>query len=266
MRKLLRVYTALLKANLSEALEYRAQIFLWLISSIFPLVMMSVWLALLSEAKQIAGWGQADFVSYYVGMILVNHLTGSWLLWDWDDDMRTGGLSTKLLKPIDPFHYHISGQLGWKALLVIFIVPVIVGVAVLSPLVTFPLNFLTSLTFILALIFGFILTTVIACTFAMLGFWSTQVRNVYQLWFGAGQFLSGFIAPLAMFPPAVRSIAYVLPYRGYLGFPLEILTGHLTWPDIEFGLITDIIWITIFFILYRMLWKAGLRRYEAVGA
>lgn len=266
MRKLLRVYGALMKASVSEALEYRAQVFLWLVASIFPLVMMTVWLALVDEAQQVAGWDRADFLSYYIGMMLVNQLTGSWILWDWDDDLRTGNLSVKLLKPSDPLHYFISKQIGWKVLVLIFMLPVVAAVAVISPEVRFPLTPLTTLAFVAAVVLGFIEQTFMATAFAVLGFWSTQVRNLYQLWFGVGQFLSGFIAPLAMFPLGIRSLAVLLPYRGYVGFPLEILTGQLAGPEIQLGFLVTLFWTLVFVLAYRILWRAGLRRYEAVGA
>ena len=178
-RKLIRVYSAMLRASLSGALEYRAQLFLWVISAVFPLVMMNVWLALVAEAREIQGWDRADFLSYFVGMMLVNNLTGSWILWDWDDEIRLGGLSVKLLKPVDPLHYIIANQLGCKFLVMIILVPVIAVAALISPEINFPLTPSTALAFVATIILGFLLQTVIACTFAMFGFWSTQVRNLY---------------------------------------------------------------------------------------
>lgn len=266
LSRLVRVYRAMLTASIAAALEYRAQMFLWLVASIFPLVMMTVWLAMLDDAQQIAGWDREDFLSYYVGMMLVNNLTGSWILWRWDDDMRTGDLSAKLLKPVDPFHYFISDQIGWKVLVLMLMLPIVSGAALISPSINFPMTPISFAAFLLAVVFGFLLQTFIACTFAMFGFWSTQVRNLYQLWFGIGQFLSGWIAPLAMFPPAIQGIAYLLPYRGYLGLPLEIMTGHLSYAEISVGILVDLIWLSVFFVAFRILWRLGLRRYEAVGA
>ena len=42
MPRLLRIYGALMRASWTKALEYRAQVVLWVISGIFPLVMMAV--------------------------------------------------------------------------------------------------------------------------------------------------------------------------------------------------------------------------------
>jgi ABC-2 type transport system permease protein len=103
-------------------------------------------------------------------------------------------------------------------------------------------------------------------TFGMIGFWSTQANNLYSLWFGAGQFLSGWIAPLALFPPGIRMFATWLPFRSTLGFPVEVLLGRTSGPALALGFLVSAGWILFFWIIYRVLWKYGLRRYESVGA
>ena len=91
-------------------------------------------------------------------------------------------------------------------------------------------------------------------------------RQRLWLWIGIGQFLAGWIAPLALFPAWFRQFASWLPFRSTLGFPVEILTGQLSWPEIRFGFLVTLGWILLFLAIYRLLWRMGLRRYEAVGA
>ncbi len=267
MRDLMHIYRVLLRTAWVTVLEYRAQAVLWLISSIFPLVMMVVWLAVVDEAGPLAGgWGSTDFISYYVGAALVYQLTGAWVVWDWDEDIRTGKLSIKLLKPLDPFHHLLSGELGWKILILIFFVPIMIIIAGLTHAITYPIALDMFVAFVLSVAGGFVLAMLMASAFGVLAFWSTQARNLYQLWFGVGQFLSGWIAPLALFPENFRQIASQLPFRSTLGLPMEILMGRLTWPEIGFGFGVTLVWCLIFLIIYRVLWRLGLRRYEAVGA
>ena len=266
MPDLLRTYQALLKAAWATTLEYRAQALLWILSFLFPLIMMAVWLTIVDEAGPAAGWDRADFISYYVGAALVSQLTAAWILWNWDEDIRTGKLSVKLLKPLDPFHHYLIDQLGWKVFIVVVIVPPVTVVAWLLPAIQYPLTLGLGIAFALSVIAGFALNIVMSSAFAMLAFWSTQVRNLYSLWYGAGQFLSGWIAPLALFPAGFRQVAWLLPFRSALGFPIEILMGRLTWLEIGFGFAVTGGWIAVFLIVYRFLWRLGLRRYEAVGA
>ncbi len=265
MRKVIRAYPALLRAAWGQVLEYRAQTILWIISFLFPLVMMAVWLAVVDEAGPITGWGTADFASYYVGAAVMNYLTAAWIVWDWDDDIRTGSLSVKLLKPLDPIHHYTSQEIGWKIFILITLVPVVVVVAWASPYVNYPVTLARLVACAFGVAGGFLLNLLMSSAFAVMAFWTTQVRNVYQLVFGLGQFLSGWIAPLPLFPPAVRQAAYLLPFRSTLGFPIEILMGRLTWPEIWSGFAVTAAWILISFAVYRILWHFGLRRYEAVG-
>jgi ABC-2 type transport system permease protein len=110
------------------------------------------------------------------------------------------------------------------------------------------------------------LNMLMSSTLGVLAFWSTQGRNFSGLLFGVGQFLSGWIAPLALFPESFRQTAYLLPFRSTLGLPLEILMGRLDEAETAFAFGITLTWIVFFLILYRVLWRFGLRRYEAVGA
>ena len=262
----LRIYLAMVKASWATALEYRAQIVIWLLSWLFPLIMMVVWLAVVAEVGPAAGWDQSDFVSYYVAAAIVNYLTVAWIVWDWDDDIRTGTMSIKLLKPVDPFHHYFTNQLGQKLFFAVFLLPVFIVVAWLVPAIHYPLTFARLAAVVLSVILGFGLNMAMGAAAAVLAFWTTQAKNVEMLWTGVGQFLSGWIAPLPLFPAGFQSIARVLPFRSSLGFPIELLMGRLTWPEIAFGFAVTIGWTLFFWAVYRLLWRIGLRRYEAVGA
>ena len=59
--------------------------------------------------------------------------------------------------------------------------------------------------------------------------------------------------------------ARVLPFYYMVGFPVEVLTGHLNIADLLSGFAIQAAWTIIAIFLYRRLWRAGLRRYAAVG-
>jgi ABC-2 type transport system permease protein len=266
VRDFARTYRALLRVSWEMALEYQAQAFLWILSGVFPLVMMVVWLALVDEAGPISGWDKSDFLAYYISAAVVFELCTSWIVYDWDDDIRNGTLSVKLLKPLDPGHHLLSRDLGWKVFIVFFIVPPVALIAWVSPAIHYPVDPPMFFAFLLSVITGYFLSFIMGSAFAMISFWSTLSGNVYGLWIGIGQFLAGWIAPLSLFPAWFRQIASWLPFRSTLGFPVEILTGQLSWPEIRLGFMVSLGWVLLFLVIYRTLWRVGLRRYEAVGA
>jgi ABC-2 type transport system permease protein len=265
VRHLLFVYRRLIAASWAQAVEYRAQFILWVLTFFFPLIMMAVWLAVVREAGPVAGWDAPDFVSYYVAGAVVNHLTTAWILWDWDADIRTGVMAVRLARPVDPLHHYVAGQFGWKIFVLLLLVPPVALAAWLLPQINYPLTAFRAVVFVAAIILGFGIAILEAAVFAMIAFWSTQARNLYGLWVGMGHFLSGWIVPLALLPPALRGVAIWLPFRATLGLPVEILMGRLSDGEILFGFAVTAGWILVLTAAYRLLWTRGLRRYEAVG-
>lgn len=266
MRNLARIYGALLRAALAEAIEYRAQALFWMLSAVFPLVMMVVWLAVLDEAGPALGWSGADFISYYVGAAMLSRFTFTWSAWNWSADISKGGLSVKLLRPCDPAHHALAEQLGWKLFDLLTVVPIVSVVALLTPSISFPLDPARFAALLLSVAVGFLVNEFMAYTFGVIAFWTTQSGTLYGVATGVGQFLSGWIAPLDLFPAPLRALAGLLPFQATVGLPVEILIGRAGWPEIWAGLGVAAAWAAIFFALYRALYTLGLRRYEAVGA
>jgi ABC-type uncharacterized transport system permease subunit len=55
MGDLLRAYRALVRASWSLAFTYRAQVALWLLSFVFPFVMLALWLTVEAQTGPIGG-------------------------------------------------------------------------------------------------------------------------------------------------------------------------------------------------------------------
>lgn len=261
-----RIYGALVRVALAEALEYRAQTLLWFISAIFPLVMMVVWLAVEREVGARLGWSDSDFISYYVGAAMLQRFTFSWAAWSWEGDIHSGDFSGKLLRPCDPAHYYLAEQLGWKLFDLLTIVPLVSIVAWLLPAVQFPLTIERLGALLLAVVAGFLISELLGYIFGVIAFWTPQSTALYSLVVGVSQFLSGWVAPLDLFPAPIRAVAAWLPFRYTIDLPVSILTGRAAWEEIGPGLAISLVWITLFFALYRLLYRLGLRRYEGVGA
>jgi ABC-2 type transport system permease protein len=79
--------------------------------------------------------------------------------------------------------------------------------------------------------------------------------------------LSGMIAPIAMFPPAVQQVLQWLPFPYMLNFPVEILMGRVNTPEqMLFGFSIQFAWVIVFAVAVTVVWKLAIRSYSAVGA
>ena len=56
MGRLARSYVALVRMGLVEALTYRAQVMVWLVLGLVPLIMLAVWLAVVDQVGPAGGW------------------------------------------------------------------------------------------------------------------------------------------------------------------------------------------------------------------
>jgi ABC-2 type transport system permease protein len=260
----IKAYPALLKAYWARALEYRGQIIIWILASILPLIMMLVWLTISKEGP-VAGYDSVGFISYFLMVTLMRRLTGAWIIWDMDSDIRKGTLSPQLLKPIHPIHHLFTRVAASKPLQVILVGPPIAVAAILLG-ARYDLS-LASLLFTLlgacgAMLLEFFAQAIIGAT----AFWITQANSLAEAWFLIRALFSGWIVPIDLFPPAITGALIFLPFRYALSFPVEIVLGRLSPDQIASGFAIQFAWVGLFYVVYRALWRRGLRRYGAVGA
>ncbi len=262
----LKAYPTLLQVYWARTLEYRAQIVIWILASILPLVMMLVWLTIAEEkGGSVAGYDQTSFISYFLVIIFMRRLTGVWIMWDLDRDIRQGSLSPQLLRPLDPAHYFLARILASRPLSIILMGPPIALASLLLG-AHYDLSLL-SITLTLAAIVGATLIEFFAqMLMGALTFWISQTLALAESWFWLRNFFSGWIIPIDLFPPAAITALLYLPFRYTLSFPVEILLGRLPLIQIGQGLMIQYGWVLVFCIFYRWLWQRGLKRYSAVGA
>jgi len=120
--------------------------------------------------------------------------------------------------------------------------------------------------FIPAVALAFVLRFLIEWTLALAAFWTTRVSALNQAYFVALLFLSGQVAPLALFPGFVQAIGTALPFRWMIAFPVELLLGSLTPAQALIGFAAQAAWIAVGLVFMRIAWRAGVRQYSAVGA
>ena len=77
-------------------------------------------------------------------------------------------------------------------------------------------------------------------------------------------FLSGLLAPVVSFPAYVKSWIYLTPFPYLIDFPANLLSGNET--NISGGLIMQILWVVLLYLVFRKIWSAGTKKYTAMGS
>ncbi|KPD01042.1 hypothetical protein LR69_00823 [Geobacillus sp. BCO2] len=119
--------------------------------------------------------------------------------------------------------------------------------------------------FLAAVVLGAALRFLLSYSCGLLAFWVTKVAAVYGVIDVISLFLSGRIAPLEMLPPVLREWSEWLPFRYMISFPIEIATGVAGGEEMVRGFAVAAGWMALFVAGLQWLWKAGMRKNQAVG-
>ncbi len=255
---------ALVRATWSSWLQHRGFFYLVAFSWMIPLlVYLFVWSTAADEGA-VGGLTRGEVVAYYVVLILVNQITFSTNNWTVGDGIRYGRMNLLLLRPLSPLYDALASEVAVKVVFMTFALPLAAVLAlVLRP--TLHVTPRAVLLFVPALALAWGLRWLWGYGLALLSFWSTRADALLSLHESLIFLLGGQVAPTVLLPQAMRHAAGLLPFRYMLAFPVEVLTGQLGAAELVTGFALQAGWLAVALALAVALWRAGLRRYSAVG-
>lgn len=253
---------AFLATYYAYMLAYRAELVLWALANSLPFILMGAWMQ--AAAHGDFGKTPEDLARYFLAAFIVRQVTVVWVIWEFEQDVVKGRLSPQLLLPIDPGWRHLLSHVAERFARLPFSALIVLLVFALYPkAIWLPSLYELTVSFTF-MVLALLLRFVMQYTFAMLAFWTERASSAESLWMIPYLFLSGLIAPLELFPDSIRALAMATPFPYLVYFPTTILLGGDV--DVVRGAFVMAAWGAVFFVLYRVLWRLGLRRYSAMGA
>jgi len=254
----------LIKNTWQSWLQHRGFFFLLAFGWMLPLlVYLFIWSAA-AQGGEIGGLTQDTLAGYYLVLILVNQLTYATTNWTVGDNIRMGQISRWLLQPMSPLYQALSSEIAGKVVFMLFSIP-ITGLLSLVIQPKFNLSWEQGLLFIPSLLAAWGLRFFWGYWLALLAFWAARADSLLALQDTLIFLLGGHLAPIQLLPAWMQTLAYILPFRYMSAFPVEILTGQLTRRGMLWGFAAQIGWAITAWLLYRLVWRRGIRRYEAIG-
>jgi len=260
----LRAMPTLLRIGFADALAYRAELVVWLLSTNLALVMMAITTAVAREAP-VGRFGQTDFVAYYLATLVVRLLTGAWVVWEANMEIRQGTLAFRLLRPLHPLVHYAAENVSAIPLRAMIALPIAIGLLFVAGGAHVTRDPLLWLVFLVAVFGAWLITFLALAVIAALAFWFESAVSVAQIWFGLFTVLSGYILPLEIFPPWLAHAARFLPFRYVLAFPVEMIIGMTPRGQALVELGIQWLFVAGLALAARGAWRAGIRRYSAVG-
>jgi ABC-2 type transport system permease protein len=266
LRAWLDVYGAFLRIAIAAELQYRAAGVIWLLGSIVePLIYLVVWsTAARAAGGALEGFAPADFAAYYLVLMVVNQLTGSWLMHEMQWRIQNGSLSFLLLRPLHPVHSDLAENLAHKLVMLVVMLPaaLLVGWGFAA---RFDTDARAVAAFVPAFAFAFALRFALEWVLALGAFWTTRVMAVNQAYFAVLFFLSGRAAPTELLPGPLEALAAALPFRWMVAFPVEVLLGRVALAELAAGFALQLTWLGLALAGSALLWRRAVRRFSAVG-
>lgn len=255
----MRKFYTLTKVFYAYMLEYRAEIVIWMLAGILPFILMGVWM----KVAQSGGMEPVEFARYFLAVFITHELVVVWVIWEFESHVVNGMLSPYLLQPLDPFWRYVALHVSERLARFPFMVILVLLFFMLYPKAFWIPDASRLSLYIFVVILVFLLRFLIQYTLSFLAFWVERVSQFENLMFAIYMFLSGYFAPISMFPDTIRNFAKFTPFPYMIHLPVSIITGK-DFNPLDLVILT--LWLILFWVLNRILWRIGLKRYSAMGA
>jgi len=260
----LRAIPTLLRVGLASAVAYRAEFLVWLLSTNMPLVMLALWGAAAAEGP-VGRYGPAQFTAYFLVALVVRLLTGAWVIWEVNFEIRQGTLAYRLLRPVHPLVAYACENVAAIPLRMALSLPVAAVVLFSSGGALLSRDPVAWAVFPVAVAGAWAITFLAMSLVGALAFYVESATSVFEIWMGLFGVFSGYLVPLDLFPPWLASLARWLPFRYMLAFPVEMVTGLISRERALAELAVQWLFVAGLAGLVTLAWRRGLRRFSAVG-
>ncbi len=263
-RSTLRAVPTLLRIGFYDALAYRGEMIIWMLATTMPLVMLALWSAVARDAP-VGRYGQAQFVAYFLAAFVVRQLTGAWVFYVMNFEIRDGTLAMRLLRPVHPLAAYAAEGIASMPLRIVVSVPVAaISLAVVGPSAVTHDPQLWAL-WVLSIAGAWLLSLFVNFAVGCTAFFAESSMKFMDAWLVFYFVLSGYVVPIDLFPAGLRAAVNFLPFRYQIGLPIEIMTGALTPAEALRLLGAQAAWVLAGLAVTAMLWRKGVQRFAAYG-
>ncbi len=265
-------YLAIFRVSLAERMTYRGDFLVGTILRFLPMVTtILLWQAIYQSAQKSAsafeGFRYDDMIAYLL-LTNISRMFSSMpgLAGGIAREIREGTLKRYLLQPMDMIGYLLVYRVAHK---VTYIVMSFLPYAALFFICRgffhgFP-DGLTLAAYALSLVLSFLVGFFFEASVGMVGFWFLEVTSLLYIVMTLTFFISGHMLPLDLLPWPWAGLLKILPFQYMAYFPAVVFLRRVQGVELLVHLALELMWVVVFILLARGLYRLGLRRYSAFG-
>lgn len=269
VRERIELYRAFVRNAFLNMLAYRLRYFTGVLTYLlFVGVNFFIWQAVYAgkaAGALINGFTLAEMLTYVSVGWIARSLYFSTIDYEIDEMVRTGQVSTFLLRPVH-FHTIMFCQAAGESLfrLFFFTLPISVVILAIFP-VMLPAGGLDFVCFVVSSVFSFLVLTEINFIVGLLAFFFKSIEGVIRAKYFLVQLLSGLLLPLAFFPEWIRWLLDLLPFKIIAYVPLQFYLGKIPHSDIFAVFANQMIWFALLLVLGQWVWQKAVSKVTLQG-
>ena len=255
-------YWVIFKNKLQANFAYRMNFFASFIAEAFSLVIIIyLWLSIYHQGGKIGSYTLGGIITYFILSKFINLTVKSYDVAKYTGEMiRLGEFNNYLLKPFSYFGH----TLAYFSAIVVF--NLMVFSVIFSPLLLwldFKITIMTFLCFIISMLIAFFINFLFYYSIGISTFYFEYIAGFNFMMWGISSFFSGNLIPVDLFPKYISAINNFLPFKYTTFVPISIITNKYSEGDIIFNLLMGVLWTLILFVISYLVYKNGIKKYEA---
>ena len=260
------MYVAVARLAFQRQLAYRTANLAGLATNLFwGMLRASVLMALFGARPLVAGYSVQAAVTY-TG--LTQALIAPLALWGWWDlirTIRTGEVASDLSRPWDFFWYWAAQDFGRAFAQVLFRGAPLLILYALAYRIVLPPSPWHWLALVLALVQALLLSFAWRFIVSLSAFWVQDAVGIGRAAWTLTTFLSGFIMPLAFYPPWLLAFMRCTPFPAMINTVVEVYLGLVQGPALLGALALQSLWLVVLYAVARLLLAVGVRKLVVQG-
>lgn len=261
-------YVVIFKIAVIGELEYRMNFMLSLFSAVFLiLIQFFLWKAVFLASTESVQFGYEyhAMISYVIIAGFVAKFVTCGFEWDISHDIKEGKLNNYVIKPISYMSYRFWNFFGSKAVQFVMIALVFIGLALMNASIRQVMNVKSVMLFIVSILLAMILNFFIYYLVATIAFWLQEIWGIFIIVHLIFTFASGGVFPLDVFGKVFMGIVKWLPFKYIVYYPVSLLIGQVQGSMVLEGILIQLVWVIILYLLSKLMWRIGLKNYTSVG-
>lgn len=260
-----RAYLEFGKKSFMNNLVYRLDFFVGILNTMVMIfVNIAIWKAIYEE-EQVMGGIQFRVLTTYIILAFLMQCIYTMEEYILESKVRTGLITSDLIKPINFRLYLFSYNLGTLAFRILFqLFPMFLLSIVLFKVLP-PFSLTMTLYFFTSAALGYLVLYNLNFLAWVSSFWFFWTFSLITIKDAAVMILSGALLPLWFMPPWMVQFIKYTPFDSIYYTPISIYLGQMPENEIATCILRQIIWVIILFGIGHLLWKIATRRLVVQG-